>query len=212
MPVAARVMQINIGMERTSIGGNYQHSWESDEMENANNPTALPMQGKFGLMDKLEASMAIHYLVQDSSGHTGLDRPVLALKYGDPVTGGGGFLAISLPVGFEDIMNAGQLRHHDLRRHVRQEFPPAEPVQQRFLFVQYRRQRQEQNRQYPPLREAGISPALKGVTKRNQYLGINLAMSYDFYFNHMVEGQIRGRRRPSVPGRSRAPITRSIKS
>jgi hypothetical protein len=110
MPVPARVMQINMGLERTSISGQYEGSWESDKVANEDNPTALPMQGKFGLLDKLEASMAITYLFVDATGHTGLDRPVLALKYGDPVTGGGGFLAIALPVGFEACTTRISLR------------------------------------------------------------------------------------------------------
>src|SRR5690349_20599560 len=106
-PVPARVMQINIGTERTNVTGFYQDTWESDGIENENNPMSLPMQGKFGLMDNLEGSMEVDYLIQDDSGHTGLDRPRLGLKYLDPTLGLGGFLAVSLPVGFEDIMNSG---------------------------------------------------------------------------------------------------------
>ncbi|HLP43303.1 MAG TPA: hypothetical protein VK465_17495 [Fibrobacteria bacterium] len=107
LPVPVRVMQISTGFERSSLSGNYGHDWENDEREVRNNPTAIPIQGKFGVLENLEGSMAARYLIEDSSGNAGLDRPVLALKYADPKTGGGGFLAVSLPVGFEDIMNSG---------------------------------------------------------------------------------------------------------
>ena len=189
MPVAARVMQINVGVDRTSIGGNYQDSWESDKAENPNNPVSLPMQGKFGLLDNLEASMAISYLIQDSTGHTGLDRPVLALKYGDPVTGGGGFLAISLPVGFEDIMNAGNYATMSFGAMYDKNFPLINLYSN--ASYSFNTEDNEKNKidnlrffakpEYPL--------PLKGVTKRNQYLGLNLALSYDFYFNHMVNGE-----------------------
>src|SRR5688572_5802200 len=107
MPVPVRVMQIHAGVERTSITGRYTGTWENDDQPDAENPLAIPVQGKFGVLDNLEGSMAARYLINDSTGNTGLDRPVLALKYADRTTGYGGFLAISLPVGFEDIMNAG---------------------------------------------------------------------------------------------------------
>src|SRR3569832_2005932 len=86
-PVAARVMQINVGMQRSVISGYYQDNGESDGVENENNPLSLPMQGKFGLMDNFEGSMEVNYLIQDDSGHTGLDRPRLGLKYLDPTKG-----------------------------------------------------------------------------------------------------------------------------
>jgi hypothetical protein len=107
MPVPARVMQISAGFDRSSIAGYYEDTWENNEKPDPDNPTAIPVQGKFGILENLEGSMAARYLIQDSLGNAGLDRPVLALKYADPKTGGGGFLAVSLPVGFEDIMNAG---------------------------------------------------------------------------------------------------------
>jgi hypothetical protein len=189
MPVAARVMQIDLGYDRTSIGGNYQDTWESDGMENENNPSSLPMQGKFGLLDNLEASMAVRYLFVDNSGHAGLDRPVLALKYGDPVTGGGGFLAISLPVGFEDIMNAGNFATMTFGGMYDKKFP----LLTLYSNVSYSFNTEDNDKSKMDNLHFFAKPEyplpLKSLTKLNQYLGVNLAMSYDFWFNHMVNGE-----------------------
>jgi hypothetical protein len=187
-PVPARVMQINIGMERTSISGNYQASWESDDVSNANNPTALPMQGKFGLLDQLEGSMAVRYLVVDEVGHTGLDRPVLALKYGDPVSGGGGFLAIALPVGFEDIMNAGNFATMTFGGMYNKTFPMVNLMSN----VSYSFNTEDNEKTKIDNLRLFAKPEyalnLKGLSTRGQYLGINLALAYDFSFNRMVKG------------------------
>lgn len=189
MPVPARVMQINMGMERTAILGDYLGSWESDGVENPNNPLSLPMQGKFGLLDKLEGSMAIRYLIEDSTGHTGLDRPVLALKYGDPVSGGGGFLAISLPVGFEDIMNAGNYATMTFGGMYVKKFPHVSL----FSNASYSFNTEDNNKNKMDNLRIFAKPEyplpLKGLAARNQYLGASLSASYDFYFNHMVAGE-----------------------
>jgi hypothetical protein len=189
MPVPARVMQINMGFERTSIAGQYLDSWESGGSEDPDNPTAMPMQGKFGLLDKLEASMAITYLFLDSTGHTGLDRPVLALKYGDPVTGGGGFLAISLPVGFEDIMNAGNYATMTFGAMYDKDFPRVKL----YSNASYSFNTEDNDKNKIDNLHLFAKPEyplpLKNLSARNQYLGVNLGIAYDFYFNHMVAGE-----------------------
>jgi hypothetical protein len=189
MPVPARVMQINMGFERTSVSGQYLDSWESGGSENPNNPTALPMQGKFGLLDKLEASMAITYLFEDATGHTGLDRPVLALKYGDAVTGGGGFLAITLPVGFEDIMNSGNFATMTFGGMYDKDFPHLKL----FSNASYSFNTEDDNKNKIDNLHFFAKPEyplpIKALVSRNQYLGVNLGMSYDFYFNNMVDGE-----------------------
>lgn len=187
-PVPARVMQINVGIERTSISGQYQGTWESDDVSNPDNPTVLPMQGKFGLMDQLEGSMAIRYMIVDEEGHTGLDRPVLGLKYGDPVSGGGGFLAVSLPVGFEDIMNAGNYATMTFGGMYNKNFPMVNLHSN----VSYSFNTEDNNKtKIDNLRffaKPEYALPLAGLTKRGQYLGINLGLSYDFYFNRMING------------------------
>lgn len=187
-PIPARVMQINIGMERTSISGNYLGSWESDGVSNTNNPTALPMQGKFGLLDQLEGSMAVRYLVVDEAGHTGLDRPVLALKYGDPVSGGGGFLAIALPVGFEDIMNAGNFATMTFGGMYNKAFPMVNLMSN----VSYSFNTEDNEKTKIDNLRLFAKPEyalnLKGLSTRGQYLGLNLALAYDFSFNRMEKG------------------------
>ncbi len=189
MPIPARVMQINMGFDRTSMTGQYGQDWESNGVENEDNPTAMPMQGKFGLLDKLEASMAITYLFVDATGHTGLDRPVLALKYGDAVTGGGGFLAIALPVGFEDIMNTGNFATMTFGGMYNKDFP----LLKLFSNASYSFNTEDSGKNKLDQLRFFAKPEyplpIKALTAKNQYLGVNLAMNYDFYFNHMVAGE-----------------------
>jgi hypothetical protein len=188
MPIPYRVMQINIGMERSSINGDYQGTWESDEISDPDNPTALPVQGKFGLLDGLEGSMAINYLVQDRDGHTGLDRPVLALKYGDPVSGGGGFLAVSLPVGFEDIMNAGNYATMSFGAMYCKNFPRINLLSNASYSFNTEDNNQNKIDNLRLFAKPEYPLALAFVQERKQYLGVSLAAVYNFYFNRMEDG------------------------
>jgi hypothetical protein len=107
LPISPRVMQVDVGMIRSEIMGTYGEDWENDNVEALNNPLILPMQGKFGLSEGLEGSLALDYILEDRDSHSGLDRPVIALKYADTTLGAGGFLALTLPIGFEDVLLAG---------------------------------------------------------------------------------------------------------
>jgi hypothetical protein len=187
-PVAARVMQINFGFERSAITGYYLDTWESNGIENENNPMALPMQGKFGLMDNLEGSMEVRYLIQDDSGHTGLDRPVLGLKYLDPTMGAGGFLAIALPVGFEDIMNAGNYASMTFGAMYNKKFPRVNllsNVSYTFNTEDSHKSKIDDIRLFA---KPEMPITMKALTAKGQYLGVNLGISYDFMFNQSVEG------------------------
>jgi hypothetical protein len=191
MPVPPRVMQINMGVEHSSIPGTYQQDWESDNKWAQEDPTSIPMQGKFGLMDQLEGSMAIRYLVLDSRGHTGLDRPVLALKYGDIISGGGGFLAVTLPIGFEDIMNAGNFATMTFGGLFNKDFQHIRILSN--LSYSFNTEDNENSKidnvhlfgkaEYP-------LPAAWFVLHK-QYVGLNLSSTYDFYFNRRVDGESR---------------------
>jgi hypothetical protein len=187
-PLPARVMQINFGMERTSIAGVYQSTWESDGVENENNPMSLPMQGKFGLMENLEGSMDVNYLIQDDSGHTGLDRPRLGLKYLDPAMGLGGYLAITLPVGFEDIMNAGNYATMTFGAMYNKNFPRVNLLSN----VSYSFNTEDSHKSKIDDIRLFAKPEfplpVKALTSRGQYLGLSLELSYDFMFNREVAG------------------------
>jgi hypothetical protein len=147
------------------------------------------MQGKFGLMDNLEGSMAIRYLVNDADGNTGLDRPVLGLKYGDPVTGGGGFLAISIPVGFDDVMNAGNFATMTVGGMYDKDFSLVKLLTN--LSYSYNTEDNDNskmdNLHYFAKVEYPLN--LRWLTARKQYLGLNLAAIYDFYFNQMLNNK-----------------------
>lgn len=187
-PVAARVMQINFGLERSTISGAYLDTWESNGIENENNPMTLPMQGKFGLMDNLEGSMQVNYLLVDSAGHSGLDRPILALKYLDPGLGLGGFLAIALPVGFEDIMNAGNYATLTFGAMYNKVFPHVNLLSN----VSYSFNTEDSHKSKIDDIRLFAKPEfplpIKALTSKGRYLGVNLGLSYDYMFNREVNG------------------------
>jgi hypothetical protein len=187
-PVPARVMQINFGMERTTISGYYESTWESNGVENENNPMSLPMQGKFGLMDNLEGSMEVNYLIEDDSGHTGLDRPVLALKYLDPNRGLGGYLAIALPVGFEDIMNAGNYATLTFGAMFNRNFPRVNLLSNISYSFNTEDSHKSKIDDIRLFAKPEVPLPVKAINAKGQYLGLNLGMSYDFMFNQQVNG------------------------
>jgi hypothetical protein len=187
-PVPVRVMQINFGMERSTISGVYQSTWESNGIENENNPLSLPMQGKFGLMDNLEGSMEVSYLIEDSSGHTGLDRPLLALKYLDPNRGLGGYLAIALPVGFEDIMNAGNYATLTFGAMYNRNFPRVNLLSNLSYSFNTEDSHKSKMDDIRFFAKPEIPLPIKALTGKGQYLGLNLGLSYDYMFNKEVNG------------------------
>jgi hypothetical protein len=187
-PVPARVMQINFGMERSTISGRYQSSWESNGVENEHNPMSLPMQGKFGLMDNLEGSMEVNYLIEDNAGHTGLDRPVLALKYLEPTRGLGGYLAIALPVGFEDIMNAGNYATLTFGAMYNRNFPHVNLLSNFSYSFNTEDSHKSKIDDIRFFAKPEVPLPIKALTGKGQYLGLNLGMSYDYMFNQQVNG------------------------
>ena len=186
MPIPVRVMQINLGLERTSIAGQYLDTWESDGLENTNNPTALPMEGKFGLMEQLEASLAISYLFQDSSGATGLDRPILALKYGDSATGVGGFLAVALPVGFDDIMISESFATITLGGMYGKAFGLGKIYSNASYGFSTQDDQKNKIDNIRLFAKPEYSVPMKSPGMKNQYLGVNLGVTYDYFFNRTV--------------------------
>lgn len=189
MPVPVRVMQINAGFERSAISGYYQQSWENDERAVADNPTAIPVQGKFGVLPNLEGSMAARYLINDSSGNTGLDRPILALKYADPRVGIGGFLAISLPVGFEDVMNAGNYATMTFGTLYGRQFPHFGLL----ANASYSFNTEDSNDNKLDNLRLFAKPEyplpFAWFKTRKQRLGLSLSAIYEFHFNRIVAGE-----------------------
>ncbi len=106
MPIGPRAMAIDIGFQRTVPAGTYNSAGKSDSRELAYKPLYLPLQGKYGLTDNIEGSLDVKYILKSIEDKSGFDRPTLGLKYADPQLGLGGFLGITLPVGFTDIVSA----------------------------------------------------------------------------------------------------------
>lgn len=188
MPVPARVMQISAGFDRSSISGYYEHSWENNERPDPDNPVAIPIQGKFGVLENLEGSMAARYLIQDSLGNAGLDRPVLALKYADPRTGGGGFLAVALPVGFEDIMNAGNYATMTFGAMYGKTFPRLGIL----ANASYSYNTEDNLKNKIDNIRLFVKPdyplPIAWLAARKQRLSATLAGIYEFHFNRVVNG------------------------
>lgn len=189
MPVPVRVMQINAGLERAAITGQFEHSWENNEVADEDDPLSIPVQGKFGVLENLEGSMAARYLIHDSSGNTGLDRPVLALKYANPATGGGGYLAISLPVGFEDIMNAGNYATMTFGAMYGKQFPKFGLLANAsYSFNTEDNQKNKiDNLRFFAKPEVPIKAAY--FVNRKQRLGVSLAAIYELQFNRTAAGE-----------------------
>lgn len=189
MPVPARVMQINAGIERGSMTGYFEDTWENNEIPDEDNPVSIPVQGKFGVLDNLEGSMAARYLIHDTAGNTGLDRPVLALKYANPASGGGGFLAISLPVGFEDIMNAGNYATMTFGAMYGKQFPKFGLLANAsYSFNTEDNQKNKiDNLRFFAKPEMPINAAY--LVNRKQRLGVSLAAVYEFHFNRTMAGE-----------------------
>ncbi len=188
LPVPPRVMEINIGLDRAAVPGYFDGAWEYQEEAYENDPFAIPLQGKFGLADKLEGSIAVDYYINDITGETGFDRPVLGLKYAEPALGVGGFLAVTLPVGFEDIVTAEPyasltfgalygkaLPYISLLANAYYSFNTENDVDSKFDELQL----------YVKPEYALPIPYL---SRKKQYLGVNLGMQYQFFFNHVIEG------------------------
>jgi len=187
LPIPFRVMQIDAGFERTSISGYYQHSWENDENADPDNPFGIPVQGKFGIVENMEGSMAINYMIMDSLGKTGLDRPTLGLKYAHPVSGVGGFLGISLPLGFEDIMNSGDYATMTFGALYGKKFPHVNVL----ANASYSFNTEDNQKSKIDNMRLFAKPEypVPYFTRHKQYLGISLSAVYNFYFNNMFEGK-----------------------
>ncbi len=188
LPVATRIMQIDLGGARSSINGQYLDDWSDNGVENSNNPLAMPLQGKFGLSDGLEGSMQVNYIFQDSGGHTGLDRPVLALKYADSATGAGGFAAITLPIGFEDILDAGNFATFTFGPMVGHRWADFGLL----ANASYNFTTEDKNNSKKDFVDVFVKPGyfvpIPAMRKHHQDLELNLGMEYTFWFNESVEG------------------------
>jgi len=189
LPLAPRVMEIDLGFERSAVNGYFDESWERVENVADKNPSAMPIQGKFGLIDGLEGSMAVNFITLDVDGKTGFDRPILGLKYADTCLHLGGFLGIALPIGFEDVMNGGNyasmifgamygldLPYYRLLANISYTFNTEDEAENKMDQLHF-----FAKPEYPL--------PIKALTARKQYLGAYLGLNYDFYFNAVAASE-----------------------
>jgi hypothetical protein len=189
LPVGERIMQVDLGIARSSILGIYGSDWENNEMENPNNPFIMPLQGKFGLSEGLEGSLGVDYIFEDHNGNTGLDRPVLAIKYADSGMGAGGFIALTLPIGFEEILKAGNFATFTLGGLYGKRWGDFGLLAN--ASYSYSTEDEDENKrdQVDFFAKPGYSLPFSGLKSRNQDFQVNLGLRYTFGFNHVVGGE-----------------------
>jgi hypothetical protein len=158
-------------------------------MENPNNPFIMPLQGKFGLSEGLEGSLGVDYIFEDHNGNTGLDRPVLAIKYADSGMGAGGFIALTLPIGFEEILNAGNFATFTLGGLYGKRWGDFGLLAN--ASYSYSTEDEDENKrdQVDFFAKPGYSLPFSGLKSRNQDFQINLGLRYTYGFNHVVGGE-----------------------
>jgi|GEM_PF-2007246 len=189
LPLAPRVMEIDLGMERGSNLGYYDKSWEMVDYEREKSPLTMPVQGKFGLIDGLEGSMGINYILQDVDGNTGFDRPLLALKYADTGYHAGGYLAIALPIGFEEVMNSGNFASMIFGLLYGFEMPQFKILANASYTINTEDEDETKNDQLHFFAKPEYPLPIPALAKHKQYLGVYLGLNYDYTFNATVNGK-----------------------
>jgi hypothetical protein len=188
LPIPVRVMEIDVGVARTSIEGAFGDDWEKSDSPLEENPLFLPVQGKFGLVEDLEGSMAVNYIINDANGKMGLDRPVLALKYADSTYGVGGFISATLPIAFDDIMNAGNYATMTFGALYGNTWGSFGLL----ANASYAYNTEDDNNSKIDYVTVFAKPEyelpLAALAKKKQRLGLNLGLKYETGFNHVFSG------------------------
>jgi hypothetical protein len=190
LPLSPRVMEIDLGMERGAQLGSFDKDGEKRDAEADKNPLTMPVQGKFGLIEGLEGSMGVNYIMQDVDGKSGFDRPLLGLKYADTCYHVGGFLAVNLPIGFEEVMKDGgnyaSMVFGALYGFNRDRFHLLANA-----AYTYNTENEDESKkdQLHFFAKPEYPVALAALSKKKQYLGLYLGLNYDFYFNHTKQSE-----------------------
>lgn len=186
LPLAPRVMEIDIGLERGSQNGYFDRDGEAVAQEEENNPLAIPLQGKFGMVDGLEASLGVNYIGQNTAGHAGFDRPLLALKYAHPTHHLGGFLGISLPIGFTEIMESGNYASILFGALYGLDLPKFRLLSNASYTYNTVNEDNTKEDQIHVFVKPEYPIPVQALIKRKQYLGLYLGINYDVYLNNVV--------------------------
>jgi hypothetical protein len=186
LPLSPRVMEIDVGFERSSQLGFYDKNWEMVDKEMEKNPISIPLQGKFGLSEGLEGSMSIHYIAEDVWGHAGFDRPVLALKYAHPQYKVGGYLAIMPPIGFEEIMNSGNYASMVFGALYGKNWTYCKLLANAAYTFNTENEDETKEDQLHLFVKPEYPLPIPALAKAKQYLGLNLGLNYDYFFNTVV--------------------------
>lgn len=189
LPLAPRVMEIDVGFERGAVLGYFDRSWEMVDQEAENNPMSIPLQGKFGLSEGLEGSMAINFIAKDVNDESGFDRPILALKYAHPVYHVGGFLAIAPPIGFESVMNSGNYASMHFGALYGNNWQHFRLLTNASYIFNTENENESKEDQLKVFVKPEYPLPLAALAKKKQYLGVYLGMNYDFYFNAVFESE-----------------------
>lgn len=104
LPLAPKTLEVDGMFTYSAIDG-----WDDDGdsfMEGSPASMTPSLQIKYGIIPGLDVELGLSYLIanEDWGDVSGIDRPNLAVKYAHPELGVGGFLAVDLPFGSEDIV------------------------------------------------------------------------------------------------------------
>lgn len=103
--LGAKKLEIDVMLNYTAYTGGYDQDGEKVDAEGS--PALInPVLGvKYGIIDGLDVELAVPYAMynEDAGDISGLDRTNIGLKY-THATGFGGFVAVDLPFGSEDIV------------------------------------------------------------------------------------------------------------
>ena len=102
------MFEAEVGFEYVKFTGLYDKDGKKQDITGDPAFFLIPFSVSYGIIDGLEAGMIFTFEAdnKDAGDVTGLDRPVLSVKYISPVFNMGLFADLVLPVGSEDIVGA----------------------------------------------------------------------------------------------------------
>ncbi len=109
--LSAKKLEVDVMVNYTAGTGGYDEDGKKLDNEDGFSPaTTVPVLGvKYGIIDGLDVELAVPFTMYNEDASptgealSGLDRTNLGLKY-THATGFGGFVAVDLPFGSEDIV------------------------------------------------------------------------------------------------------------
>lgn len=197
LPIGQRIMQVTTGYEAHSLRGQYDEEWTLDEDWFPNHrleerKSFIPLEGKFGLFEGLEGSIALKYAVEDGAGENGFTRPTFGLKYAYLPLGVGAFAGITLPFSMEDVFLEDEKATFTVGALYGKTFPYAELLAQAsYAFdTEDEAKRKTDKAEVLVKPEASLYPV--ALSRRKLYLGLSAGLRYAWFTALAVDGKTQG--------------------